>query len=36
MIMKTRQLLPNPSLITSIENMNTEPTSPFKFGILVK
>lgn len=34
--MKTRQLLPNPSLITSIESMNMEPMNPFKFGILVK
>ena len=34
MIMKTRQLLPNPSLITSIENM--EPMPPFKFENLVK
>jgi hypothetical protein len=34
--MKTRQLLPNLSLITSIENMNMEPMNPFKFGILVK
>jgi hypothetical protein len=36
MIMKTRQLLPNLSLITSIENMNMEPMNTFKFGILVK
>lgn len=33
--MKTRQLLPNPPLITSIENMNMEPMPP-KFGILEK
>lgn len=34
--MKSRQLLPNPPPITSIENMNMEPMNPFKFGILVK
>lgn len=34
--MKTRQLLPNPPLITSIENMNMEPMPPFKFENLVK
>ena len=34
--MKSRQLLPNPPLITSIENMNMEPMPSFKFGILVK